>query len=349
MTMKKITALFFLISFSSCLFAQSDKETIKKAEYIDSAIKAFNNKEYSNALYYFEEILNITNKYYIDSAIIFNAGLAAYNAENYEKAVKYFQNAAEVGYNKGRTYRLISASYILIKDTASALKTLHKGFQKYPDDKGILSDIESIDINIALEPDNTSLQLSRSFSTHSKSMIAYENKRDSLLEITKTLIKDEFETTSAFNKRKRLISDINYPERVNWKIDNIRNIELGSFNADASVYQIYLLIQPIGKDMNLSGMNWQDPRYYVKTITKKRYAADQIHKIPMNLFMPVETAKKIKTSVAQKDLRLQIYYYFENSPSVFGYDDSRMNLTIYFIELKDTSGNIYYSKSLRKS
>lgn len=123
------------------------KLTLLTNDLTNQAVEAFNNNDYELALKSFEQILAIQdipvvkedNPNAVDTVILFNSGLAAFNAENYKKAVHYYGEAAKHGYNGARTYSLISESYIQMKDTTNALKTVQEGFEKYPDDNGILT------------------------------------------------------------------------------------------------------------------------------------------------------------------------------------------------------------------
>jgi len=114
-------------------------------DFTDQAINAFNDNNYDLALTSFENILAIEkmplmqeNPATVDTAIIFNAGLAAYNAEKYDKAISYYKEAAKYEYSGSRTYELIAASYTSQQDTANALLTLQEGFEKYPESSSIL-------------------------------------------------------------------------------------------------------------------------------------------------------------------------------------------------------------------
>ncbi len=83
----------------------------------------------------------------IDTVIIFNAGLAAFNAQNYPKAIEYYKEAAKYGYNGGRTYSLLSKTYLENKDTLTAITTLNDAFEKYPTDNSVLVEMINIYIN----------------------------------------------------------------------------------------------------------------------------------------------------------------------------------------------------------
>ena len=129
------------------------KLTLLTNDLTNQAVESFNNEDYNKALLSFEQILDIQNLPImradnpgVDTIIVFNAGLAAFNAENYAKAIQYYGEAAKHGYNEGRTYQLLAKAHLENKDTASALVALQEGFQKYPDDNGVL--VEMINIYI---------------------------------------------------------------------------------------------------------------------------------------------------------------------------------------------------------
>ncbi len=135
------------------------KLTLLTNDLTNQAVEAFNKNNYDKALQSFEQILEIQdipiikqdNPNAVDTVIIFNAGLAAYNAENYDKAIEYYREAAKYGYNGAKTYSLIANSYQLKKDTLGALEVLKEGFEKYPQDNGILTSM----IQMYLDLDKT--------------------------------------------------------------------------------------------------------------------------------------------------------------------------------------------------
>lgn len=132
------------------------KLTLLVSDFTNQAVTAFNNNDYNLALESFKKILEIEDMPLmvekdqpatVDTTIIFNAGLAAYNAEKYDEAIKFYQKAAEYNYNGARTYELISSSYVLQQDTTNALKSLQKGFEKYPGNSSILVSMINIYLN----------------------------------------------------------------------------------------------------------------------------------------------------------------------------------------------------------
>ncbi len=123
------------------------KLTLLTNDLTNQAVACFNEDDYEGALKSFEQILEIQempivqedNPGAIDTVILFNTGLAAYNAKNFQKAVKYYGEAAKYGYNGARTYSLVADSYMQMQDTLGALKTVQEGFEKYPNDNGVLT------------------------------------------------------------------------------------------------------------------------------------------------------------------------------------------------------------------
>jgi tetratricopeptide (TPR) repeat protein len=123
------------------------KLTLLMNDLTNQAVEAFNANDYAKALKSFEQILDIESidvvkaddPSAIDTVILFNTGLAAYNAQDYNKAIKYYGEAAKYGYNGARTYSLIAESYMQMQDTVSAIKSVQEGFEKYPEDNGVLT------------------------------------------------------------------------------------------------------------------------------------------------------------------------------------------------------------------
>ena len=120
----------------------------------EQAVNAFNEPNYNKALASFEQILTIEdNPMYktasanaVDTAIIFNAGLAAYKAEQYDKAIAFYKKAAQYKYSGSRTYELMALSYMEKKDSGGALTVIQEGLQQYPDNSFLLNQV--IDIYI---------------------------------------------------------------------------------------------------------------------------------------------------------------------------------------------------------
>jgi len=132
------------------------KLTLLTNDLTNQAVEAFNNDDYNKALKSFEQIIEINeidvvkadNPEAVDTVIYFNAGLAAFNAEDFDKAIKYYGEAAKYGYNGARTYSLIASCYQQKNDTIGALDVLKEGFEKYPEDNGVLTSMIQIYLDL---------------------------------------------------------------------------------------------------------------------------------------------------------------------------------------------------------
>jgi len=121
----------------------------------NDAIEAYNNNSYDVALQRFEQVHEVNSmpvvtdgENLIDTAIIYNMGMAAFNAKEYDKAIEYLNEAARYGYNRGTTYVWISNAYEQKEDTVKALDILMNGFQEYPNDKDLMNGMIQTFINL---------------------------------------------------------------------------------------------------------------------------------------------------------------------------------------------------------
>lgn len=154
--------------------------TLLQTHFSNYAVISYENKKYENALKCFENYMEISNLSFmkpagspeiVDTAIIYNAGLAAFKAENYEKAVKFFKKSADNDYNGAISYHFAFQSYQAKGDTLTSINTLKEGFEKYPDSEPLIVElinyyistgksqdaITYIDLAISGKPDNVSL------------------------------------------------------------------------------------------------------------------------------------------------------------------------------------------------
>jgi len=113
---------------------------------INTAVEAYQANDYAKAADYFEKKLFIDqtpvfkSDAAIDTAIMYNTGLAAMNAKQYTKAIKYFTDCTKYGYNGGSSFAQIISAYQLLgtkEDTIKAVATMKQAFEKYPNDQSI--------------------------------------------------------------------------------------------------------------------------------------------------------------------------------------------------------------------
>jgi tetratricopeptide (TPR) repeat protein len=107
----------------------------------------------------------------VDTAIVYNAGLAAYKAQNWDKSIEYFSKSAKLDYNGPASYTFTFKSYLEKGDTLNYIKTLKEGFGAYPNDENLLVElinfyiskgksddaIKYIDLAISEKPTNATL------------------------------------------------------------------------------------------------------------------------------------------------------------------------------------------------
>ncbi len=124
------------------------KKIITNMIYNGLAVDLFNQgsakfeaKDYEGALKSFETQIKITesDKYAgaVDTGMYYNAGLAAVNSSKYDQAIKYFEKCAELKYMGITPYYQIYESYMGLKDTVKAEKTLLDLPKLFPNDKNI--------------------------------------------------------------------------------------------------------------------------------------------------------------------------------------------------------------------
>ena len=147
----------------------------------NAAIEAFQAQKYSVSSDYFEKVLALEatplfkSDNTVDTAIMYNTGLAAMNAKQFDKAIKYFSLTAKHGYNPGSSYSQIINAYQQKGDTLTSVKIMKEAFDKYPEDQSILVQLINyyitsgkteeaivyLDKAIAKEKDNPSFYLAK--------------------------------------------------------------------------------------------------------------------------------------------------------------------------------------------
>jgi hypothetical protein len=110
-------------------------------DIMNQAVDAYKAENFTKGLQSFEQVLEINllpvikkdNPTFIDTAMMYNAGLCAFKSNNWDKAIQYLTDAAKYSYNIGSTADLLKNSYLEKKDTVTALKVLQDAFSKHPD------------------------------------------------------------------------------------------------------------------------------------------------------------------------------------------------------------------------
>lgn len=135
------------------------KFTFLQQNLSNFAVESYNKEKYDDSFECFERILNIYNlpvmieegkEAFIDSVIIYNAGLSAYNAKNWDKSIEYYSKAADIDYKGAICYKFIYDAYKAKGDTVLATAKLKEGFSKYPTDENLMFDL----INLYIKENN---------------------------------------------------------------------------------------------------------------------------------------------------------------------------------------------------
>jgi tetratricopeptide (TPR) repeat protein len=128
--------------------------TFFQNQLTNAGIEGFNEQKYENAMVAFENVLKINNldmfkteDATVDTAIIYNTALAAYNAKKWDKAAEYLNKSIKYNYGGGDAVLLLHQVYGNMQDSTEMAANLKRGFEKYPDDDRILTQL----INYYLE------------------------------------------------------------------------------------------------------------------------------------------------------------------------------------------------------
>lgn len=121
---------------------------------INAGVKGFDIKNYNMAKKAFitatwanKERLGDQYNMVLDSTLVYNAAIAAMQESDWETAIEYFGKCVEVEYDGPLSVRRITYSLAQLKDTARMEENLKKGFQKYPEDKDILTELIQFYLN----------------------------------------------------------------------------------------------------------------------------------------------------------------------------------------------------------
>lgn len=113
---------------------------------VNAGIRGFDEQNYklaktsfATALWAKQTAMGDAYKAVDDSTIIYNTAIAALQDEDWKMGVEYFEKSVEVDYEGPMS--VLRANYCLqqLGDSASMESLLHKGFEKYPNSKDILT------------------------------------------------------------------------------------------------------------------------------------------------------------------------------------------------------------------
>lgn len=127
----------------------SVKFTLMQQTLTNFAITSFESNKFDVSLECFEKILEINElpimrkggDPFLDTAIVYNAGLTAFKAENWLKAIEYFELSAKNDYNAQSSYNFMYQAYQSNGDTLTAIARLKEGFEKFPSDEILMYEL----------------------------------------------------------------------------------------------------------------------------------------------------------------------------------------------------------------
>ena len=125
-------------------------------------------------------IMNEDGGEVVDTAIIFNSGLAAFKAENWDKSIKYFTKSAANDYNGAACYNYMYEAYEAKGDTAGAINLIKEGFEKYPEDEMLL--VQLINFYISSGKSDDAINYLNLAIEHSPGNVSYYTAKGSTLE-----------------------------------------------------------------------------------------------------------------------------------------------------------------------
>lgn len=118
-------------------------------DFTNQAVEYYNADNFKDALVAFKRVLEIENSPIVtqglaakvDTAVIFNAGVAAQRAGNLPDAEKFYKETLKYNYEPARTYAMLANVLKEQGKEEEAVKYLHKGYELYPDNSYMLVEL----------------------------------------------------------------------------------------------------------------------------------------------------------------------------------------------------------------
>ena len=213
-------------------------------DFTNQAVEYYGAENYKGALASFKRVLEIENSPIlteeapakIDTAVIFNAGIAAQKAGEFAEAEKFYKEALKYDYEPARTYAFLANALKEQGKEEEALTYLHKGYELFPENSFMLVEL----INYYLmggQPEKAEVYLDAAIKQDPKNASFYRAKgtlyekmeqKDKAIEMyQKTLELDPKDFTALFNSTNlKLAKVVEYHKQV----DNI--IDVNEYNKE---------------------------------------------------------------------------------------------------------------------
>lgn len=118
-------------------------------DYTNRAVEFYNADNFKDALKAFKKVLEIENSPIVtqgnapavDTAVLFNAAVSAQRAGELADAEKFYKETLKYNYEPARTYAMLANVLKEQGKEEEAVKYLHEGYEKYPDNSYMLVEL----------------------------------------------------------------------------------------------------------------------------------------------------------------------------------------------------------------
>lgn len=118
-------------------------------DFTNKAVEYYNADNFKDALQAFKQVLELEhspivtegNPPAVDTPVIFNAAVSAQRAGELVDAEKYYKETLKYNYEPARTYAMLANVLKEQKKEEEAVKYLHEGYEKYPDNSYMLVEL----------------------------------------------------------------------------------------------------------------------------------------------------------------------------------------------------------------
>lgn len=234
--------------YKNALFLELD--AFKKELYSDG-VDGFQKEDFKRSIFDFESVLKIgelpvmITSGVIDTSTTYNVGLAAYNAKEWDTAEKYFIKVRDLGYGGGDVVLYLNQIYITKGDSLKMGENLKSGFERYPDDSRLLTNLIQFYIS--------------------------SNQNEEALTYLNTAISKDPENPVFYYARGVLYDE--RKDKVNAEADYVKSLEMDGENF-YTLYRLGLLNFNQGVDVNNAAQDLTD----LKKFNEQKNLADNYFK-----------------------------------------------------------------------
>jgi hypothetical protein len=123
----------------------TEQLSLLKQQFKQNGINAYYSGNKAEAVLDFEKVLVINEMPMfageVDTVMIQYSAIIAREMNDFATAAKYYEQLAEMGWGGPNTYLNIKSDYIMLADTVSAITTMEKAFEVFPDTVAIVANL----------------------------------------------------------------------------------------------------------------------------------------------------------------------------------------------------------------